>query len=169
MDSPIGHQATSVVPIPPKIEMKTIGIERPFWSWSQPLVIMNTRRNGGICQHRNTLHPTLISPSFDQTDFTQFSTMYKCHCISEMLLTTLPLPHLYNTIIFFRSGNHDFTFPNGVSNRFFNIYVLACCNSIYHLQAMPMVGCGYDNNIHISCFKQIFIINIGFDCNISFF
>src|SRR5699024_9752836 len=154
---------------PTKFEMETIRVKWSFLCRPEPTVVMNTCGYGSIRLNRNTVHPPLICPCFHQSYFTQFTRMHKIDSIFKMLLAPLPLAHLHNAIVLQCCSNHGFAFADGVTDRFFYIYVFASFHCIYHLQTMPVVRCSDDNRIDDVSFKQFFIIYKTFHLYLPFF
>src|SRR5690606_17441305 len=85
--------------------------------------------------------------------------MYKVNCISKMLLTALPLPHLYDTLTLLYNLNHPLAFFYRITYRLLYVYMLFSMKRIKQLLTMPMVGCNDYDNIHEILSKHIVIVN----------
>ena len=140
--------------------MKSIRIERPVGSWTQPHIIINPRRNFSIWTYRDALEPIHISPSFYSPDLSQGSRMNIVDRIRPMLSTSLPLTHLNDSFVIIRRIHHPFCFTDGIGYRLFDINVLSCRDSINHLQAMPVIRGGNDNGVNVSVAQQTPVIFI---------
>src|SRR5690606_5452373 len=148
--------------------MKTVGIKCSFGCWPEPAVVVYTCRYRSIWFYRDALHPTLIRPCLHQPDFTPFTRMHKINSVLKMLLAPLPLPYLYDTIVFLRCSNHDFTFPYGIADRFFDVDVFTCLYGIHHVPTVPVIRRRNTDGIDAITFKQVSIIDTSFHLQRTF-
>src|SRR5690606_2968037 len=85
--------------------------------------------------------------------------MYKVNCISKMLLTALPLPHLHDTLTLLYNLNHPLAFFYRITYRFLYVYMLSGMERIKQLETLSMVGCTDYDNSHEILGQHIVIVN----------
>src|SRR5690554_5394503 len=102
MHPPVGHQASGIIPKPAKIKMKAVFIKWSFGSRSQPHFVIYAGWNRGIGLYWYGLHPSLVSPTFYQTDIAQFARLNIIDGIRILGAASLPLPHLHDLSITLR-------------------------------------------------------------------
>src|SRR5690606_14603953 len=102
-----GHQSTSIIPKPTELEMETVRVKRTLLRGPQPPGIIHTLRRRTIGFHRDALHPSLVGPRLHQAYLTQFARVHETDGIPEVLLATLPLPHLYCAAVLGGGGHHS--------------------------------------------------------------
>ena len=75
--------------------------------------------------------------------------MHEGHGVLPMRIASLPLAHLYDTVVLLGGPDHDVAFRNTVAQWFLAIDILACLASVDGLEAMPMVGRTDDHDIDV--------------------
>ena len=133
MYPPVGHQSTSIIPIPTKIKVKSIGVKRAFGSRPQPKIIINSAWYWAVRCFVNSRYPVDVSPCFDGTYTPQFSGPHVLMSVLQMGQTALPLPNLYHSTRASGSQFHRTYFGNGIANGFFDIHIFSCGNCIQKL------------------------------------
>src|SRR5690554_4885352 len=123
MHSPVRHQPAGIIPEPAEIKMKTVFVEGLLGSRSEPHVVVYASWYGTIWFHWDGFHPSLIGPTFYQTNLAQFSGLDIIYGVGILGAASLPLAHLYYFPIAFCGFHHDITFLNGIGQWLFHINV----------------------------------------------
>src|SRR5262249_52349500 len=105
--------------------MKTAGIERSFGGGSRQGGKINPGRWVTVRHNRLGAHPALVTPYLHRSDHTQLAALHILNGIFKMLLAALPLTSLHHFVIPLLRRYHKAAFTNGITYRFFNIYIFA--------------------------------------------
>jgi hypothetical protein len=73
MGSPVGHQSSRIVPVPPEIEVKPVAVEGALWRRPEPEIIVDRRGNRLVRNDWNIAHPVLVGPGLDESDLAEFT------------------------------------------------------------------------------------------------
>src|SRR5690606_40522952 len=97
--------------------------------------------------------------------------MNKGYGVIKMLLTALPLSNLHYTSIALYSFVHQLCFINGISYGLLTENILSCSAGIDQLQAVPVIGCCNNHNIHIfiSQHLSVFVVYASINVQLTLF
>src|SRR5579862_1416295 len=120
--------------------MKTAGIKRTLRSGPEPHGEIDSGWRSRVRLNSHRLHPSLVTPDFHGADVAELAGINKFDCVMEMLLASLPLATLNDTLIPVPRRYHGAAFPDGVPDRFFHVNIFASCAGLRHNERMPVVG-----------------------------
>ena len=149
MDSPVGHQATGIVPEPPESEVETVRVERTQGRRSEPHVIVNPVGDGLIRLHGDGGTPALIGEDTDGADLAELAAVDKGHGILPMGIAALPLAHLDDSVVLLRGPDHDVALLDAVAQWFLAIYVLSGLAGGHQLESVPVIGSADYDHIYV--------------------